>query len=37
MFQFQGGITESDIDKIIFDLQKRKYIQIEQNNVSYIR
>jgi len=36
MFQFQGGIADSDIDKIISELQKRKYIKIEQNNVSYL-
>jgi hypothetical protein len=36
MFQFQGGIADSDIDKIIAELQKRKYIKIEQNKVSYL-
>jgi len=36
MFQFQGGIADSDIDKIISELQKRKYIKIEQNCVSYL-
>ena len=36
MFQFQGGIADSDIDKIISELQKRKYIKIEQNSVSYL-
>ena len=35
MFQFQGGIADSDIDKIISELQKRNYIKIEQNSVSY--
>ena len=35
MFQFQGGIVDSDIDKIISELQKRNYIKIEQNSVSY--
>jgi hypothetical protein len=35
MFQFQGGISESDIDGILSGLQKRKLIKIEQNNVSY--
>jgi hypothetical protein len=35
MFQFQGGITDSDIEKIISELQKRNYIKIEQNSVSY--
>ena len=37
MFQFQGGISESDIEKIISDLQKRKLIKIEQSSVSYLR
>ena len=36
MFQFQGGISDSDIDKIISELQKRKYIKIEQNKVIYL-
>jgi len=36
MFQFQGGISDSDIDKIISELQKRKYIKVEQNKVFYL-
>lgn len=36
MFQYQGGITDTDIEKIISELQKRKYIKLEQNNVSYL-
>ncbi|MCK4603762.1 MAG: hypothetical protein KAU41_03570 [Deltaproteobacteria bacterium] len=36
MFQFQGGISEPDIDKIISELQKQKYIEIDQNKVSYL-
>jgi len=36
MFQFQGGISEADITKIISELQKRKVIKIENNNVSYL-
>ena len=32
MFQFQGGISESEQVKIIFQLQKLKYIQIDANN-----
>ena len=36
MFQFQGGISESDINKIISELQKRKYIKLEQNTVHYL-
>jgi len=36
MFQFQGGISEADIDAIIHELEKRKHIKIEQNSVSYL-
>jgi hypothetical protein len=36
MFQFQGGISDSDTDKIISELQKRKHIKIEQNKVFYL-
>lgn len=36
MFQFQGGISDSDIDKIIYELQKHKHIKVEQNKVSYL-
>jgi hypothetical protein len=36
MFQFQGGISDSDINKIISELQKRKYIKLEQNTVHYL-
>ena len=36
MFQFQGGIADSDIEKIISELRKRKHIIIEQNKVSYL-
>jgi hypothetical protein len=36
MFQFQGGIADSDIDKIISELQNRKYIKIEQSSVNYL-
>ncbi len=36
MFQFQGGISEIDIEKIISELQKRKFIRIEQNSVIYL-
>lgn len=32
MFQFQGGITESEQERIISQLQKLKYIQIDANN-----
>jgi uncharacterized protein YfeS len=36
MFQFQGGISEADIDTIIDELEKRKHIKIEQNSVCYL-
>ena len=36
MYQFQGGISDSDIEKIISELQKLKYIKIEENNVRYL-
>lgn len=36
MFQFQGGISDSDTDKIISELQKRKHIKVEQNKVFYL-
>ena len=36
MFQFQGGISDSDIEKIISELQKLKYIKIEENIVRYL-
>ena len=36
MFQFQGGISDVDIDKIISKLQKRKVIKVENNNISYL-
>jgi hypothetical protein len=32
MFQFQGGISESELERIISQLQKLKYIQIDANN-----
>jgi hypothetical protein len=35
MYQFQGGISDSDIEKIISELQKLKYIKIEENIVRY--
>jgi hypothetical protein len=36
MFQFQGGIAESDIEKIISALKKRRYIKIEANKIVYL-
>lgn len=35
MFQFQGGIPDSDVDDIISELQKRNHIAVNNNNVSY--
>jgi hypothetical protein len=38
MFQFQGGISDSDKDKIIFGLQQLGYINIDSNNkVLYLK
>lgn len=37
MYQFQGGISENDIDKIVSELQERKFIKIEQNKVIYLQ
>lgn len=36
MLQFQGGISDSDIDNIINELQQRRHIKIEQNSISYL-
>lgn len=36
MFQFQGGILDEDKEKLIFELQRLRYITIdEKNRVSY--
>ena len=35
MFQFNGGISDSDIDQIIAELQKRKFFKIEQDRIVY--
>ena len=35
MFQFQGGIPDSDVEDIICELQKRNHIAVNNNNVSY--
>ena len=32
MYQFQGGVSEADQEKIIRDLEKRKFIKIDNNN-----
>ena len=36
MFQYQGGISDSDVNKLVSELQKRKFIKIEQNKVVYL-
>jgi hypothetical protein len=36
MYQFQGGISDSDIEKIMSELQRLKYIKIEENIVRYL-
>ena len=36
MYQFQGGISDTDLDRIISELQKRKFIKIEQNKIIYL-
>jgi hypothetical protein len=36
MHQFQGGIDDADIEKIIAELQKRKVIKLDNNNVIYL-
>lgn len=36
MFQFQDDITDSDIENIILDLQKRNFIKVIENKISYI-
>jgi hypothetical protein len=37
MYQFQGGVSEEDQEKIVKDLEKRKFLKIESNNrVTYL-
>ncbi|MCI5131343.1 MAG: hypothetical protein D3904_07410 [Candidatus Electrothrix sp. EH2] len=37
MYQFQGGVSEGDQEKIIKDLEKRKFLKVEPNNrVTYL-
>ncbi|HIP12329.1 MAG TPA: hypothetical protein EYG73_06375 [Arcobacter sp.] len=36
MFQFQGGVSEKDIEKIVKSLVKNKYIKIEKNKIIYL-
>jgi hypothetical protein len=36
MFQFQGGISEQDRDRVVVELQRERHIKIDGNNrVSY--
>ncbi|MCK9608670.1 MAG: hypothetical protein M0R33_19695 [Methylomonas sp.] len=36
MYQFQGAISDADVEKIITDLQKKKHIRIENNKIIYL-
>jgi hypothetical protein len=37
MYQFQGGVSKTDLEKIIQDLERRKFLKIEPtNNVIYL-
>ncbi|MCI5127576.1 MAG: hypothetical protein D3907_03530 [Candidatus Electrothrix sp. AUS3] len=37
MYQFQGGISQNDQERIVTELQKRKILKIEANNrVTYL-
>jgi hypothetical protein len=37
MYQFQGGVSETDLEKIIKDLEKRKFLKVQQNNrITYL-
>lgn len=35
MLQYQGGISDNDVEIIIIELQKRKLINLTANNVTY--
>jgi hypothetical protein len=38
MYQFQGGISEQDQEKIVSELQKRKFLKIdEEGRVVYLK
>lgn len=37
MYQFQGGVSEKDIEAIIADLEKQKFLKIENNRVIYLK
>ncbi|ATZ68186.1 MULTISPECIES: hypothetical protein [Acinetobacter] len=36
MFQFKGSISESNRNQLIKDLQKKKFLRIENNKVTYL-
>ena len=37
MYQFQGGVSETDLEKIVKDLEKRKFLKVQQNNrITYL-
>jgi hypothetical protein len=36
MFQFQGSITDNDIEAIITILKRKKILKIENNKVNYL-
>lgn len=35
MFQFQGGISSNDINKIVAELKKQKFIKLDNAKVTY--
>lgn len=36
MFQMQGGITDEDIDDVIVGMEKKGYISIDDNRITYL-
>ena len=36
MFQFKGSISESDRNQFVINLQKKKFLRIENNKVMYL-
>lgn len=36
MYQFQGGVSEKDLETIITDLKKQKFLKFENNKVIYL-
>ncbi|CAN2046342.1 conserved hypothetical protein [Candidatus Magnetomoraceae bacterium gMMP-1] len=37
MYQFQGGISEKGMEAIIDDLEKQKFLKIDNNKVIYLK